>query len=189
MGDEPGFRRAIEVALEHADDAGPTAALAPCCTTSYLQSEAGAAALVFGEPRLAVRYLEPAAHDWPHGQQRDLALCLARLSVAYSRDGRLEQAAETALRARRAATTAFSRRFEDMQLHAVDGHARDPGGCPFACENGGTCPRERRAVGARPEGQPGERPRALAQPQALAPAVVLASPERLVSLERDRWVS
>jgi hypothetical protein len=119
MGDEPGFRRAIEIALEHADDAGPTAALAPYCTTSYLQSEAGAAALVFGEPRLAVRYLEPAAHDWPHGQQRDLALCLARLSVAYSRDGQLEQAAETALRARRAATTAFSRRFETTLNRAL----------------------------------------------------------------------
>ena len=36
-----------------------------------------------------------------------------------------------------------------MQLHANDGRAYDPGGCPFACESGCARPRERRAVGAR----------------------------------------
>jgi hypothetical protein len=39
-----------------------------------------------------------------------------------------------------------------MQLHADDGRAHDPGGSPFACESGCARPRERRAVGARPEG-------------------------------------
>jgi hypothetical protein len=42
-----------------------------------------------------------------------------------------------------------------MQLHAVDGRARDPGGYAFACESGCACPRERRAVGARPTGRSG----------------------------------
>ena len=37
-----------------------------------------------------------------------------------------------------------------MQLHADDGPARDPGGSPFACESCRARPRERRAVGARP---------------------------------------
>ena len=38
-----------------------------------------------------------------------------------------------------------------IRLHAVDGRARDPGGSPFPCESGCACPRERRAVGARPK--------------------------------------
>jgi hypothetical protein len=42
-----------------------------------------------------------------------------------------------------------------MQLHAVDGPARDPSGFPFAYENGCARPRERRAAGARPSQQPG----------------------------------
>ena len=41
-----------------------------------------------------------------------------------------------------------------MQLHADDGRARDPGGSPFACESGCARPRERRAVGARPLRKP-----------------------------------
>ncbi len=44
-----------------------------------------------------------------------------------------------------------------MQLHAVDGRARDPGGSPFACESGCACPRERHALGARPSEQRRER--------------------------------
>jgi len=40
-----------------------------------------------------------------------------------------------------------------MQLDAVDGRARDPGGSPFACRSGCARPRERRAVGARPDQQ------------------------------------
>jgi hypothetical protein len=44
-----------------------------------------------------------------------------------------------------------------MQLHAVDGRARDPGGSPFACESGCACPRERHAVGAGPTGKSSER--------------------------------
>jgi len=42
-----------------------------------------------------------------------------------------------------------------MQLHAVDGRARDPGGSPFACESGCARPRERRAAGARPDQERG----------------------------------
>ena len=47
-----------------------------------------------------------------------------------------------------------------MQLHADDGRARDPGGSPFTCESGAR-PRERRAVGARPQQQ---RPRVRVAP-------------------------
>ena len=118
MGDEMGFREAVEQAFAHADDAGRTVALAPYCTMSYLRSEAGASALVLGKPSLAVSYLEPAGRDWPSGQQRDLALCLARLALAHARAGQLEPAEETVLRAGRAATAASSRRF-DATLNRV----------------------------------------------------------------------
>ena len=68
--------------------------------------------------------------------------------------------------------------------------ARDPGGCPVACESGCARPRELRAAGARPQGEPRERPRGLAQPQAKQARLLVSArctevgvtPEMLVAL-------
>jgi hypothetical protein len=69
---------------------------------------------------------------------------------------RVAGGAEERLLARRIRSSKRGRQLP-MQLDAVDGRTRDPGGSPFAYESGCACPRERRAVGARPSGKRSER--------------------------------
>jgi transcriptional regulator with XRE-family HTH domain len=114
---EAGFREAAERAIEYADGQ-PRTAITTYCSIPYLRSEAGMAALILGDPGLAVDYLEPAAHRWPQGQPRDRAVCVARLALAHARAGELDEAEQVAVEAVGAGTRAFSSRF-DATLRSV----------------------------------------------------------------------
>lgn len=110
-GDEPALRWAVDAATDNVEVSMGPAELAPYCTTSFIQSEAGAAALTLGKPGLAVQYLEPAAASWPTTQRRDRAICLARLSLAHARRGEMDLAESTVRTAADIAVGCASRRF------------------------------------------------------------------------------
>jgi hypothetical protein len=131
-GDSHSMRRSVDEALESLTRVGRHQALAPYCSASFIKSEAGAAALVAGEARLAVDYLEPAASNWPAGQARDKALCIARLALAHAQLQDLEKAAAAAVNASKAAAGCNSNRFATTlrsAAHAIkerDGRIRTP---------------------------------------------------------------
>lgn len=95
--DDVAFQEAVERALDHSADGAPRSPLTVYCTVAYLCSEAGSSALVLGDLHLAVQYLERAAGEWGSGQRRDKALCLARLALAYAKEGEMERAGAVAL--------------------------------------------------------------------------------------------
>jgi|GEM_PF-6420359 len=105
-----GFQEAVDKALDHAGGGAGRTPLTVYCTIPYLCSEAGAAALVGGEPSLAVGYLEQAVAGWQSGQQRDLAICMARLALAHAQTKDVEQAVAVATEAVRATSAAPSPR-------------------------------------------------------------------------------
>lgn len=126
-GDGPALRRAVDTALESIRTTSGPDELAPYCSISYIQSEAGSAALTLGDPGLAVEYLEPAAAGWPGSQRRDRAVCLARLALAQARRGELDRAEATAQRASEAAVGCGSIRF-DRTLRSTIEAIRNNGG-------------------------------------------------------------
>jgi transcriptional regulator with XRE-family HTH domain len=67
--------------------------IAPYCTPSYVEMEAGASWLRLGTAGSAVPVFEDSRARWSAaGQVRDHALCLARLATAYATTGEQEQA-------------------------------------------------------------------------------------------------
>jgi len=109
-GNARGFEQAVETALDHACGRDPRTPLAPYCTLPYLRSEAGAAALVLGDVGLAISYLDLAVREWSGGQERDRAICMARLALAWADQRDVEQAASIALAAASVAASAPSPR-------------------------------------------------------------------------------
>jgi tetratricopeptide (TPR) repeat protein len=110
-GDASAFRAAVNSSIDAIAPTHDMMELAPYCSAAYLRSEAGWAALVLGNAELAIDYLEPATRDWPSGQQRDRAICLARLALAHARCGDLERAQAAAATASQAAVDCGSTRF------------------------------------------------------------------------------
>jgi enoyl-CoA hydratase/carnithine racemase len=115
-GNGRDFREAVDRALDYAGGGETRTPLAPYCTIPYLHSEAGASALILGDAKLAVSYLETAVREWPGGQPRDRAVCLARLALACANTREVERAATVALEAATAASAAPSPRPEDVWL-------------------------------------------------------------------------
>jgi len=109
-GNACGLREAVDKALDHACGSDPRTTLAPYCTVPYLRSEAGASALLLGDAHLAINYLDAAAREWTGGQERDKAICMARLALAWVSANEVEQAETVALAAASAALTAPSQR-------------------------------------------------------------------------------
>jgi hypothetical protein len=71
--------------------------IAPYCTPSYVEMEAGASWLKLGTAGSAVPVFEDSRARWSAtGQVRDHALCLARLATAYATTGEQEQACTVA---------------------------------------------------------------------------------------------
>jgi transcriptional regulator with XRE-family HTH domain len=83
LRDERSFRHTVEQGIEaaSANDSSPVTAY---CTDSYIRMEAGAAALTLDSPVLALELLSAAHASWPQGEDRDHALCLARLAQAHA---------------------------------------------------------------------------------------------------------
>jgi hypothetical protein len=109
LGDEPGYRQAVEDGLDAAnqDDALP---LTIYCTVPYMKMEAGAAAMTLRQPRLAAEFLADASESWPNGHGRDRALCLARLAEANAEMHDPDQACVVARQALQAVRLAPSQR-------------------------------------------------------------------------------
>jgi hypothetical protein len=71
--------------------------VAPYCTPSYVEMEAGASWLKLGTAGAAVPVFEDSRARWSAVDQvRDHALCLARLATAYATTGEPEQACTVA---------------------------------------------------------------------------------------------
>ena len=85
------FQDAVDKAIGQADGGAGRSPLTTYCSIPYLWSEAGAAAIVGDEPGLAVEYLQRAVAGWEGGQQRDLAVCKARLALAHAHANDVEQ--------------------------------------------------------------------------------------------------
>lgn len=109
-GNAHAFEEAVETALDHACGRDPRTPLAPYCTLPYLRSEAGAAALLLGDSGLAISYLDLAVREWSGGQERDRAICMARLALAWANQRDVEQAESIALAAASVAVSASSPR-------------------------------------------------------------------------------
>ena len=71
--------------------------LAPYCTPSYVEMEAGASWLKLNAAKPAIAIFEASRAQWSAIEQaRDQALCLARLATAYAAAGEPELACVTA---------------------------------------------------------------------------------------------
>jgi transcriptional regulator with XRE-family HTH domain len=71
--------------------------LAPYCTPSYVEMEAGASWVKLNSAKSAVPVFEESRASWNAAEQvRDRALCLARLATAYAETGETEQACAVA---------------------------------------------------------------------------------------------
>jgi len=126
-GDMSAFQAAVNSSIDAITPTGDRFELAPYCTAAYLRSEAGSAALVLGNAKLAIDYLELAVNEWPSGQQRDRAICVARLALAHARRGDLDRAEEAAVTASTAAANCGSIRFS-RTLHTTIDVIREKGG-------------------------------------------------------------
>lgn len=121
-GNLNGLREAVDRAFDHAAGRDPRTPLAPYCTIPYLRSEAGASALLFGDADLAICYLEVAVREWAGGQERDRAICMARLALALVNAHEVEKAESAAMAAASAASAAPSPRATETLaevLHAL----------------------------------------------------------------------
>lgn len=100
MLNEPvNFAQDVENALIHATigESQDEADLAPYCTPSYVQMEAGAAWLRLNAASSAIPVFEDSRTQWSAVEQtRDRALCLARLATAYAATGEPELACSAA---------------------------------------------------------------------------------------------
>lgn len=127
-GDMSAFQAAVNSSIDAITPAGESTELAPYCSAAYLRSEAGSAALVLGNAELAIDYLEPAVSNWPSGQQRDRAICLARLALAHARCGDLDRAQAVAATASDAAVDCGSIRFTRTLRSAMEVIRKKGGG-------------------------------------------------------------
>lgn len=84
LSDQRGFHDSVDDGLDCAGQDDAQSLMTGYCTIAYMKMEAGAAALVLKEPRLAIQLLADADDSWPSGHERDHALCLARLAQAYA---------------------------------------------------------------------------------------------------------
>lgn len=138
-GDASAFEAAVESSIDAITPVSDGTELAPYCTAAYLRSEAGSAALVLGNVELAIDFLEPAVSNWPSGQQRDRAICLARLALAHARRGDLDSAQNVATTASEAAFDCGSTRFTRTLRTTIE-VIREKGGGHLAVELADTHP-------------------------------------------------
>jgi transcriptional regulator with XRE-family HTH domain len=100
MLDEPSsFARDSEEASNHATIgiSQGESDLAPYCTPSYVEMEAGASWVKLNSAKSAIPVFEESRAEWSSMEQvRDRALCLARLATAYAAIGEAEQACAVA---------------------------------------------------------------------------------------------
>jgi tetratricopeptide (TPR) repeat protein len=88
---EDAFTQATAGVSQNEDD------LAPYCTPSYVEMEAGASWVKLNSAESAIPVFEASRARWSAAEQtRDQALCLARLATAYAAAGELEQACAVA---------------------------------------------------------------------------------------------
>ena len=84
---EEAFKQAIVGTSQGESD------LAPYCTPSYVEMEAGASWVKLNSAKVALPVFEESRTNWNAAEQvRDRALCLARLATAYAATGEAEQA-------------------------------------------------------------------------------------------------
>jgi transcriptional regulator with XRE-family HTH domain len=92
-GDERGAMTAIEQALESvAAPLDPQEAPAAYCTLPFVQMEGAACWTRLGRPDRAVTLLVSALDGWPDEDQRDRGIGVARLAIAHSLAGSVEEA-------------------------------------------------------------------------------------------------
>jgi transcriptional regulator with XRE-family HTH domain len=90
LSERTAFERSVDLALAQAA-AGTeqsTDDLAPYCTPSFVEMEAGMSWVRLGQAEKAVGVFEASLTAWPAGQEtRDRGLCLARLATATAVEG------------------------------------------------------------------------------------------------------
>src|SRR5262245_23481115 len=90
LSDRPEFERSVDLALVQASAGAEQDAddLAPYCTPSFVEMEAGMSWVRLGQTEKAVAVFEESLAAWPVGQEtRDRGLCLARLATATAVQG------------------------------------------------------------------------------------------------------